>query len=1310
MSRNTIKSQTWLKLVVDQSLDTVFGLLHQFANTPRFHESIAVIFGNSVDASGFQTAWMNRDFATFPPIEIRSAAEINGANGAFSRDTGKIYLAAEFITQNANNLEAITNVLLEEYGHFVDAQINVIDTPGDEGAIFARLVQGDILSEQQLAVLRAEDDTATVMLDGKETVIEMNTINGGNGNDFLFGTNGNDFIFGNDGNDFIFGNAGNDTIYGDEIFFNGTGNDFIDGGAGNDTIYGDGIIFGVSVQDIINGGDDTIYGGTGNDTIHGVGGNDTIYGDDGDNTIYGGTGNDLIYVGAGSNIVNGGAGNDTLSGKNNLDIGVDIGATIYLDRSYGGQAQSLKAGDYDVNDLQIGNDRLSSLKVSSGFKVTLYEHKGFTGSSRTFTANTVWVGNDFNDKASSIRVEYIGSNSLNGGDGDDTIDGGAGNDTIDGGTGNDTIYGHKGDDTIDGGTGNDTIDGNEGDDTIDGNEGDDTINGNEGDDTINGNEGDDTINGNEGDDRIYGGADNDTLDGGTGNDILDGGTGNDLINAGAGNDFIYAGTGNDTIDGGTGNDRIFGNDGDDTIFGDDGDDHIYGGYGKDTIYGNEGDDRIYGGADNDTLDGGTGNDILDGANGHDLINAGAGNDFIYAGNGNDTIDGGTGNDRIFGDDGDDTIFGNDGDDTIFGSAGNDTLDGGEGNDRVSEKRNVNFTLSKIPNDTNNTHQLIGLGTDSLKNIETVELQGGAGNNTLDASLATVKVELKGLEGNDTLKGGSEDDILAGGAGTNDLWGGEGSDTFVTEAGGIQIIKDFERGVDKIDMAQAQVNQISFDDSNQDLTIIKVNGEERARIEGSLVDSSSLINTSNDIKPQPLTAAQVKNLSAMLQKWAESYATSLGLSTDNVQLVNNNLQMVGGDLTFIDFGTQQTTTDQGLEIENMTRNASMLFRNNSTESSSVTFSYSDGKGYEVSNEDTTQWEIGNTFGLGTSVTVGGKAGIPFLAQSSVEATVETSYEHSFSNGGSNTKINTDNVNTQQDTSIQFNAPAGAVTKAFATATGGEYSGGKYEIPITISGSIGIDLNGNGDTLDDYEINNLPVNAILQYYNPQEFVGEGSQKSFTLPQEQKLYYNETTKAKVTGEADGAFFTNVNASVASAYDWSLSNPTTSEYVNGVNYKPQFNNVPVEERYWLIRNSEYGPRPSDYTLRIDGFTPAEDFIGIDHDFINSDADIMFATNVGVGIDPADTLILKAGSYGSFSTTQILMGGTGDLTTIDDNDVLAELINVRPGDLLGSSSPESLTRGEMTSNFMFGTQGTIWDNSLASGNGTNLLQLLETV
>lgn len=64
--------------------------------------------------------------------------------------------------------------MLEETGHFVDAKINVADTSGDEGDIFARLVQGETLNTETLAQLRAEDDSETIVLGGEEIEIEQN--------------------------------------------------------------------------------------------------------------------------------------------------------------------------------------------------------------------------------------------------------------------------------------------------------------------------------------------------------------------------------------------------------------------------------------------------------------------------------------------------------------------------------------------------------------------------------------------------------------------------------------------------------------------------------------------------------------------------------------------------------------------------------------------------------------------------------------------------------------------------------------------------------------------------------------------------------------------------------------------------------------------------------------------------------------------------------------------------------------------------------------------------------------------------------
>jgi hypothetical protein len=87
-------------------------------------------------------------------------------------------------------------------------------------------------------------------------------------------------------------------------------------------------------------------------------------------------------------------------------------ATIYEDANYQGASQELTEGSYDIASLKIGNDRLSSLRVPAGLKVTLYEHANFSGRSKVLTQDTSWIGDDFNDITSSIKVEKIAATSL----------------------------------------------------------------------------------------------------------------------------------------------------------------------------------------------------------------------------------------------------------------------------------------------------------------------------------------------------------------------------------------------------------------------------------------------------------------------------------------------------------------------------------------------------------------------------------------------------------------------------------------------------------------------------------------------------------------------------------------------------------------------------------------------------------------------------------------------------------------------------------------------------------------------------------
>jgi hypothetical protein len=77
---------------------------------------------------------------------------------------------------------------------------------------------------------------------------------------------------------------------------------------------------------------------------------------------------------------------------------------LFSDGNFGGVAQVMTAGWHWITDVVIGNDAVSSLKVGPGAAVTLYDHDGFQGASRTFTGSVPWVGNDFNDRASSAAV------------------------------------------------------------------------------------------------------------------------------------------------------------------------------------------------------------------------------------------------------------------------------------------------------------------------------------------------------------------------------------------------------------------------------------------------------------------------------------------------------------------------------------------------------------------------------------------------------------------------------------------------------------------------------------------------------------------------------------------------------------------------------------------------------------------------------------------------------------------------------------------------------------------------------------------
>ena len=244
-------------------------------------------------------------------------------------------------------------------------------------------------------------------------------LNGDAGNDTLTGSADRETLDGGDGDDFISGGKGNDSLLG------GLGNDVLNGNDGNDSLLGgDG-------DDALRGnaGNDTITGGLGNDSVLGGDGNDTATGDAGDDTLSGDAGNDSLNGGTGADTLTGGDGADTLDGD------------MFNDSLTGGAGDDLIRGG-DGDDTLDGGDGNDSLIGGDGADQLL----GGNGND----AINAGHGND-------VVNGGAGNDTLLGSDGNDTLRGGSGNDVLLGGDGDDNLDGQGGADTIAGNEGVDTL-------------------------------------------------------------------------------------------------------------------------------------------------------------------------------------------------------------------------------------------------------------------------------------------------------------------------------------------------------------------------------------------------------------------------------------------------------------------------------------------------------------------------------------------------------------------------------------------------------------------------------------------------------------------------------------------------------------------------------------------------------------------------------------------------------------------------------------------------------------------------------------
>ena len=132
-----------MNTILNSALTLTYNQLSTFSGLDNFWQVFDTAFGTQYNRSGaeiLRLQWLSGDFGQLPQIEILDSSILGNANGAYGSSNNKIYLSANFLA--TSTAEAISAVLLEEIGHFIDAQINLSDSAGDEGAIFAELVQG----------------------------------------------------------------------------------------------------------------------------------------------------------------------------------------------------------------------------------------------------------------------------------------------------------------------------------------------------------------------------------------------------------------------------------------------------------------------------------------------------------------------------------------------------------------------------------------------------------------------------------------------------------------------------------------------------------------------------------------------------------------------------------------------------------------------------------------------------------------------------------------------------------------------------------------------------------------------------------------------------------------------------------------------------------------------------------------------------------------------------------------------------------------------------------------------------------------
>lgn len=223
---------------------------------------------------------------TGTPVALNSTATVNDLDRNSPGDQEAVTFNTAGFTAFATSSD--TSLAVSTTGSSVTAAGTEQNSPTDQDAWFSASFENREFIEFTLETRTSNSGfsfSGDLIDDAVVTPIEAgdDTIEGGSGQDLIFGQGGDDVLDGGDGDDSVEGGEGNDALEG------GQGQDTLEGGDGRDTLsggQGDDRLFGGAGEDfiVLDSDNDRAEGGAGSDlfSVEGLGNHTIIGGEDAD--------------------------------------------------------------------------------------------------------------------------------------------------------------------------------------------------------------------------------------------------------------------------------------------------------------------------------------------------------------------------------------------------------------------------------------------------------------------------------------------------------------------------------------------------------------------------------------------------------------------------------------------------------------------------------------------------------------------------------------------------------------------------------------------------------------------------------------------------------------------------------------------------------------------------------------------------------------------------------------------------------------------------------------------------------------------